>query len=259
MLGICKLCLRPGLELQESHYMPAALYPKNIKLEYLSRGGVRNLVADNEIKAPLLCFECEQRFSRNGESEVLRHIAGKIAKRPVPLLEKLAPLAVKEEDETLKSYCGAEAGLDMDMFAYFALSIAWRSTHSWPVSGEADTKPLTLGLYKELVRKFLAKETEEFPGDTAVTVVVCSDRVSREAWFLPVQSDDIWYHDLRFLAFGVMFRVTLGKDMPPVLRRDSCHANGKRIHIGDASKKTLEALALMGGSLPASPAHGKTE
>src|SRR5579859_6196818 len=118
MLGTCKLCLMPGVQLQESHYMPAALYPKKIKLEYLSRGGVRTLVADNEIKAPLLCFECEQRFSKNGESEVLGHIAGKIANRPSPLSAKLKPLTVKEEDETLKSYCGSEAGLNMDMFAY---------------------------------------------------------------------------------------------------------------------------------------------
>jgi hypothetical protein len=148
-----------------------------------------------------------------------------------------------EEDETLKSYCGTEAGLNMDKFAYFALSIVWRSTHSWPVSGEENTKPLCLGLYQEPVRQFLAEETKEFPRDAAVIVIVCTDKVSREAWFLPVQSDDVWYHDLRFLAFGVMFRVTLGKDMPAVLKCDSCRAEGKRIHVGDASKKTREALA----------------
>jgi hypothetical protein len=91
--------------------MPAALYPKNIKLGYLSRGGIRTLVADNEIKAALLCFKCEQRFSQRGESEVLGQIAGKIANKPSPLLAKLGPLTVREEDETLRSYCGAEAGL----------------------------------------------------------------------------------------------------------------------------------------------------
>ena len=248
MFGTCKLCLRQGVELQESHYMPAALYPKNIKLEYLSRGGIRTLVADNEIKAPFLCFKCEQRFSQRGESEVLGNIAGKIANKPSPLLAKLGPLTVKEEDETLRSYCGAEAGLNMDMFAYFALSIAWRSTHSWPVSGGQNTKPLRLGLYEEPVRRFLADETREFPRDTAVIVIACTDTVSREAWFLPAQSDGIWHHELRFLAFGTMFRVTLGKVMPAVLKRDSCHAEGKRIHVGDVSKKTREALAYMEGS-----------
>jgi hypothetical protein len=64
----------------------------------------------------------------------LGHIAGKIANKPSPLLAKLEALTVKEEDETLKSYCGSDAALNMDMFAYFALSMVWRSTHSWPVS-----------------------------------------------------------------------------------------------------------------------------
>jgi len=100
MLGTCKLCLAHRVQLQDSHYMPAALYPKKIKLEYLSRGGVRTIVADKEIKAPLLCFECEQRFSKNGESEVLRHIAGKIANKPSPLFAKVAPLNVREEDDS---------------------------------------------------------------------------------------------------------------------------------------------------------------
>jgi len=223
--------------------MPAALYPKNMKLEYLSRGGVRSLPA--EIKAPLLCFNCEQLFSRKGESEVLRHIAGKIANKPSPLLAKLESLTVREEDPTAKSLCGSDAGLNMDMFAYFALSIAWRSTHSWPVRDEEDTSPLNLGLYEEPIRKYLAEETKEFPSDATVIVIVCSDRVSREAWFLPTQTDDLWYHELRFLAFGVMFRVLLGKSVPSELRRESCQADGKRIHLADVSAKTLSALAYL--------------
>ena len=89
------------------------------------------------------------------------HIAGKIANKPSPLLAKLNSLTVKEEDQTLKSCCGADAGLNMDMFAYFALSIAWRSTHLWPRQSVA---PQSLGLYKEPVRRFLAGETKEFHG-----------------------------------------------------------------------------------------------
>lgn len=245
MIGSCKLCLRTSVALQESHYMPAALYPKNIKLEYLSRKGVRSLVSDNEIKTPLLCFCCEQRFSKHGESEVLGRIAAKIAKKPSPLLGRLTPLSVKEEDETLKSYCGTDAGLDLDMFAYFALSIAWCSTHSWPVVGEEDTEPLRLGLYREPVRKYLAGETKEFPRETAVIVIVCTDKLSREAWLLPTQSDDIWYHDIRFLAFGVFFRVLCGREIPTVLMADSCHGPKRRIHVGDVSRKTQEALAAL--------------
>lgn len=101
--SVLTVCVSPG---GNRNYMPAALYPKNIKLEYLSQGGRRSLPV--EITAPLLCFECEQRSSKNGESEVLRHIAGKIANRPSPLVPKLEALTVREADETLKSYCGSD-------------------------------------------------------------------------------------------------------------------------------------------------------
>lgn len=220
--------------------MPAALYPKNMKLEYLPRDGAQPVT---EITDLLLCFECEKRFNKKGESEVLRHIAGKIANKTNPIVTKLEPLTVREEDETLKSYCGAEAGLNMDMFAYFALSMAWRGTHSWPLAGGRHTTPLRLGFYEEPIRRFLADETGDFPPESSVIVIVCTDKLSREAWFLPTQCDDVWYHDIRLLAFGVFFRILLGRSVPSVLMTDSCHAAGKRIHLGDASGKTREALA----------------
>lgn len=242
VLGFCNLCRRDNVELQESHYMPAALYPKKIRLEYISRTGIRPLAG--EITQCFLCSDCEQRFSEYGESEVLRHIAGKIADKPSPLVPKLERLTLREEDPTLKSYCGADAGLDMDMFAYFALSMAWRATHSWPVPGGDETKPLSLGLFKEPIRQFLVRETGEFPNDTAVTVIVCTDKVSREAWYLPSQADELWTHDVKFLAFGVQFRVTCGKSMHPLVRRDSCHTNGKLIHLANCEVETAEALAI---------------
>ncbi len=219
--------------------MPAALYPKTVKLEYLPSNGQPL----KEITDVLLCFDCEQCFNRRGESEVLRYIAAKIAKKPIPLVAKLEPSIVQEGDKTLKSYDGSEIGLNMDMFAYFALSMAWRGTHSWPICGSKHTTPIRLGFYEEPIRRFLAEETMDFPSETSVIVIVCTDKESREAWFLPTQCDDVWFHDIRVLALGLFFRVVLGRSIPDVLKTDSCHADGKRIHLGDASEKTRQALA----------------
>ena len=240
MVGTCALCLTADCELRESHYMPAALYPKNQKLELLPR--VPGQTEVEEITMPLLCARCEHRFNKRGESEVLRHIAAKIANKPSPLVPKLETLTVLEGDETLKSYCGSDAGLNMDMFAYFALSMAWRGIHSWPRTGRPDLTPICLGLYREPIRRFLAEETIDFPAEASVIVIACTDKISREAWFLPSQRDDVWFHDVRMLALGVFFRVLLGRSVPDVLMRDSCHAVGKRIHVGDASKRTRESL-----------------
>lgn len=241
MIGTCPLCRTVNCEIRESHYVPAALYPKNLKLEMLPR--VPGKTGITEMVMPLLCAVCEERFNKRGESEVLRHIAGKIANKLNPIVAKLEPLGVYEEDHTLKSYCGTDAGLNMDMFAYFALSMAWRGIHSWPMAGGKYMRPIRLGLYEEPIRRFLAEETMEFPTETSVIVIVCTDKISREAWIPPTQCDDPWYHDIRFLAFGVFFRVLLGRSRPDELKTDSCHAAGKRIHLGDVSEKTRPSLA----------------
>lgn len=130
----------------------------------------------------------------------------------------------------------------MDMFAYFALSVVWRSTHAWPTQDGYDTKPLSLGQFREPVREFLVGATVGFPRDVAVLVIVCNDQTSRQSWFLPTQTDDVRFHDIKFLAFGVTFRVVLGKSIPAILRADSCHEVGKRIHVGNCRLKTVEAF-----------------
>src|ERR1035441_6564584 len=82
--GICPLCLDvKEKKLHKSHYMPAALYPKRRKLQYATRISTGPLQNQNQIKNPLLCFDCEQRFDQNGESEVLRWINPKGKRFPL--------------------------------------------------------------------------------------------------------------------------------------------------------------------------------
>jgi len=52
--------------------MPGALYPKQRKPNYATRYSSGPFDSkEKQIKSHLLCFGCEQRFDRNGESEVL--------------------------------------------------------------------------------------------------------------------------------------------------------------------------------------------
>jgi hypothetical protein len=53
--------------------MPAALYPKNKKIEVATRS--QRFIDPEQITASLFCGDCEQRFNRNGESEVLTWMA----------------------------------------------------------------------------------------------------------------------------------------------------------------------------------------
>src|SRR5260370_42208197 len=90
--GTCKLCLREG-DLKKSHFMPHALYPKHGGMEYRTRD--RSGIDQTQLKQYLLCSVCEERFSKNGESEVLLRIAAKNRKY-FPLQEKM-PLAIPRE------------------------------------------------------------------------------------------------------------------------------------------------------------------
>jgi hypothetical protein len=83
--GTCKLC-HEERQLQLSDYMPAALYPKRMKLQYVTPE--KSGIIAERMRARVLCLSCERRFNREGESEVLRDIAPKSLKR-FPLHEKL--------------------------------------------------------------------------------------------------------------------------------------------------------------------------
>src|SRR5579885_933863 len=68
VIGVCKLCQKKK-ELLKSHYMPAALYSRNLELEYATRNGAGVVMKENEIKARFLCRDCETLFKLKGEDE----------------------------------------------------------------------------------------------------------------------------------------------------------------------------------------------
>src|SRR3954462_3956533 len=106
-VGTCKLCLSKGVELRESHFIPRALYPRRVKQQFATRR--KKGIINDEIKAYLLCAECEQRFDRNGEAEVMRHVAAKSVKY-FPLREKLNHSIPREKYPDLSVFAGYEVG-----------------------------------------------------------------------------------------------------------------------------------------------------
>jgi hypothetical protein len=133
--GVCKLCLETK-PLRLSHFVPAALYPRRRKPSFASRN--RRLVVldskDQHIKDHVLCFDCEQRFDRNGESEVLYWVSPK--SKTFRLGERLKVALPRDYDpsdldQSINRYSGIDIGVDMDKFAYFAISIIWRGLARW--------------------------------------------------------------------------------------------------------------------------------
>ena len=69
----CKLCLKSVVKLEDSHFLSAGIYrrlrdltAKNPNPMLLTPKGA--VQTSKQITTPLLCSECEQRFSKHGET-----------------------------------------------------------------------------------------------------------------------------------------------------------------------------------------------
>jgi hypothetical protein len=233
----CKLCLKEK-PLMKSHLLPAALYAGK-KKEYEMATAAGTFMTRTQVKQPLLCNECEQLFSDNGESHVLHAIAPKSRKR-FPLHDRMRVAYAREADATSSRFHGPDFNLDMDKFAYFAVSVVWRiAATRWVMPNGVLTEEHNLGTFQENMRRYLLGETP-LPSDMAVIVIVCSDTVSRTRFFAPGSFIEGNCINFRFLARGVTFRVMMGYQMLPYLREQSCTMPLKNIWYADCEKRTLE-------------------
>ncbi len=257
-LASCRLCLRER-ELCESHFMPAALYPKTKTITYATQdtGGV----APSEVKDYLLCRECEGRFNQQGESEVLRQLAPGGTNRPLPLLALVdGVLSLTTLNRGLTVYSGPSVGLATEPFAYFALSLAWRSAvHRWTLPNGNTSTPCDLGPHQESIRRFLLGEAP-FPSDIAVVMSVCTDKGSREVWIAP--GDGVREEDgcsvVRMQMLGVILIVYLGATIPFHIRQLCCVSSpSKPFTVADCSEVTDHMLGGL-APMPTAPKRGMT-
>src|SRR5260370_7737934 len=147
--AICRLCQQPRV-LRDSHFIPAAFYYhlgldetgtlQNQALEKLTRS--RFARVPGQIKKNLLCDECEQRLSANGESWVTR-FAHQIGRR-FRLQEALLRLEPRMTLATGRIYYVKDhPTIDWKKLAYFALTLFWRRRPApWEPSPYPVTNPL---------------------------------------------------------------------------------------------------------------------
>jgi hypothetical protein len=240
-LGVCRLCRNAG-HLRDSHFMPAALYPKGTtkkpkKITFATR--TTSGVDPTEVKDHLLCGRCESRFNRLGESEVLRLVAAKETSEESPLLAKLRSAKPLRCEPEWAVYSGPSVGVDTDRFAYFALSLVWRaSVHDWTLPDGTLSTRYDLGRHEEPIRRFLL-ETAPFPSEVAVVMTVCTNSDARSVWVAPTQTDqprrDCSTYHIQML--GLVLVVWLGTGIPEPTKEYCCRsAPEKPIVAIDCSK-----------------------
>ena len=239
-IGTCPLCRRTEQPLQESHYLPAALYsPRRKMRQYRTRNSTG--IMETDLREYLLCQECETRFNKMGESYVLNLIAAKANR--FPLREKLhVALARDIGDGSAPRFSGEDIGLDMDKFAYFALSVVWRgAVHQWMNADGTLMAPSRLGDFEESMRQFLAGEAA-FPSNMVVIVAVASDNESRRIFSFPEAAVLDGCLNFRFFARGIFFRVMMGH-VPRMFYDWCCTSPRKCIFYGDGSRRAAELFA----------------
>jgi hypothetical protein len=262
MTGVCKLCLKPK-ELQDSHFIPAAMYKyaRDPDVTKKNRNPVlvtakATITTSKQITDYVLCACCEDLFNKNGESWMLKQVWN--GKR-FPLRDRLGA-ALPLQHYTLANtvaFSGAATGIDTDKLGYFALSVIWRAgVHQWDIPLVGKTTVLNIGTVEEPMRQFLLGEAA-FPTNVAILAAVCTDPYSRGLFYRPAQTTGLPGTSFVMLTLGVHFMVFTGDSIPPILRQMCCvKSAAKVIFQRDCSQKALEAYAQLMNQRPI-PTMGK--
>lgn len=222
-LGTCKLCLKHR-DLQASHLMPRALYRmargsgtigNQDPYVMTAKGGKQS---SHQTKDYVLCRECEQRFSTNGEYYVMRLVTKRNGQ--FPLMEILARVAPTKTGRDWKAYSSADTpNIDREKMAYVAISVFWRaSVHTWE---QVDGKKIRIDLgkkYNEEVRKYLLGESP-VPKNASLQVVACSDLINQNSFFLPQENQKVKDRSVVFLARGMLFFFRMSNALTGFQRR----------------------------------------
>ena len=242
VIGQCKLCLREGVELRESHFISKSAYKLVEKL-----GGVTPLIVrgditvqkNDQMKAPLLCADCEDLFNKNGESWVLRY-----CNRPntgFKLHDLVRTVQPEVDQPDLKMYATSSiAEIEGEKLTYFLLSVLWRgSVHSWKWGKDDQETPNLGSRYEEEFRKYLLGESD-FPKNAAVHVYILANPDLWSGFTVPFRqklSDGLWRYTFNFL--GISFRCFLGNVLNETMRKVCIRSPHKYIFLGVDADRIL--------------------
>jgi hypothetical protein len=254
-VGKCRLCLRDNQELQNSHFISSAIYKvcKDGNKQPIMVGGGTSRHTGGQISDELLCRDCEQRFSKNGEGWTIANMARQGVFPIQAVLEKTQALFANDHFAAF----GQVAGVDVDQLIYFALSIFWRaSVHQWL---EPDTdrpiQTIALGEYEELLRQFLVNGAP-WPKDVVVLVSVWPYANPPLMLHTPVAAKRDGFESFMFSIPGLTFTLAAGTRIPENLRQMCSHSSPQRFIFSNTDQAGY-AMESYGAKIFKSPPKGK--
>jgi len=165
--------------------------------------------SSHQVKDYVLCHDCEQRFTKNGEDYVMRLVTKRDGR--FPLLDALNEIPTPLKTPKSTGYTVAQTpAIDREKIAYFALSIFWRaSVHTW-TQENGEKISIELGKkYNDEIRRYLLGETA-IPRHANLLVAVCTDEESQKTFFAPEENQKVKDRSFGVMVRGLffMFRIT---------------------------------------------------
>lgn len=219
MIGLCKLC---GLErvLKNSHLIPKAAYrlirgstqgADSNPVMLLPGEGVA-IQTTEQIADYLLCEDCEQLLSRQGENDLGRLWASRESFPALKLIDGKLPVAkLGDVDVFHPDLLGDKSKRAL---YYFAVSVFWRA-HVWDWKRQKVSYGRALGTtYEQSFRSFLLGESTSV--NMLLNLSINKDDSTRFAVHFPRKTRiyGTWLH--RFEVPGLKFVAYVGGNVSPV-------------------------------------------
>jgi len=236
--GTCRLCLKTNVRLMLSHGLPRALY-KALRDDHgdgnpnpVTITPKRATQSSRQQTTRLLCHDCEQRFSRNGERWVLSNCLK--ADRTFPLRELLdlqQPDHSAPGQPTRIYHAVSIPAIDTSALAYFGASMFWRySVYPWGTDGSYTVK---LGPFEEGFRQYLVGDAA-FPDSAALWVLVREPSLVDRLTYTPTTGKGSGAYSHRFPMPGFIFMLWVGNRITDT-HRELCIFHGKTKSIARTS------------------------
>ncbi len=253
--GRCGLC-REERELRLSHLLPAGAYAivgdrtAGKHPVYITPGGT--LFWDQEVRAPLLCDECEARFNRGGEDWTLENCWR--ASNEFRLRDALRGAPSVEVEPGSYAFVATEVpGVEMRRLVYFGASVFWRAAARWWRIDKHTHRLLSYGPHEERLRQFLLSDEGSLPEGVALLIGVSVAREGRHNRILelptqvPDSSQPCRY---RFSMPGLTFVLYVGGRLPHVVTAYCASRTGTLLMLPEAEAEKLQDLIRLARETP---------
>jgi hypothetical protein len=168
-----------------------------------------------QVRAHLLCFECEQLLRERGEDWVIPQLAKYGGEFPLAAALADATPCVSESDLSAYVLSGIP-GIRVDDLIHFAMGIFWKSSvHPW--SGK-DTEPwIDLGPSCDNIRLFLRGEMP-LSDDVVLTATILPPPVKLITFHLPFETVGLQGRAFQLYVSGLQFMLWVGAEIPMAVR-----------------------------------------